>query len=291
MPATTIALIDAIYPSGKTIAYDDYVAKNLESDVLAQDDSGRPMSQKIGIMAESSTAASTLARDLNLPLVSENGTGPFRYLLVRTAERLELRDNYSRRTQPFYVDLSSLHTPEASSNLSRRQPLARAMGKQTRSVVDATAGLGQDAFLLTCMGYSVTAIERSPIIAALLRDALSRANTDERLCSALGGRLSVVTGDARDVLPTIEPRPDVVYLDPMFPPKRKRSALARKALRMLRDLVGDDEDAMDLLIVCRRYASNRVVVKRPHHAPPILANPSASYAGKLVRYDIYLPKA
>jgi 16S rRNA (guanine1516-N2)-methyltransferase len=77
-------------------------------------------------------------------------------------------------------------------------------------------------------------------------------------------------------------------MDPMFPPKRKCSALAKKSLRVLRDLVGDDEDALELFEICRRHAANRVVVKRPDHVPPLFANPTTSYEGKLVRYDVYI---
>ena len=87
------------------------------------------------------------------------------------------------------------------------------------------------------MGYRVTAIERSAIIAALLQDGLSRAG------ELFTGRVDVIAGDTREVLPNIYPAPDTVYLDPMFPPKRKHSALAKKSVRTLRDLVGDDNDA------------------------------------------------
>ena len=84
--------------------------------------------------------------------------------------------------------------------------------------------------------------------------------------------------------------PDVVYLDPMFP-LRKRSALAKKEMRVLRRLVGDDEDAGELLEVARRAARRRVVVKRTPEAPPLAAAPTMSYRGKLVRYDVYLARS
>ena len=170
-------------------------------------------------------------------------------------------------------------------NLSRRQPLTRAIGPQTDSVVDATAGVGQDTFLLALMGYRVIAIERSAIIAALLQDGLSRAG------ELFTGRVDVIAGDTREVLPNICPAPDTVYLDPMFPPKRKHSALAKKSVRTLRDLVGDDNDAQGLLSVCLRYATKRVVVKRPSYAEPLKLDPSISHQGKLVRYDVYFVKA
>jgi len=85
-------------------------------------------------------------------------------------------------------------------------------------------------------------------------------------------------------------RPDAVYLDPMFPPKRKKSAAVNKEMRLLRELVGDDLDAPDLLEVARGVARERVVVKRPDHAPPLAPYPSMSFLGKLVRYDVYLTR-
>ncbi len=242
---------------------------------------------RVAVIATPDTPVAVLARELGLPLADESGAVVFDYLLARTPQRLELRDNRSPRARPIYVDVSFVRGRQSRKKLSRRQPLARALGARTQSVVDATAGLGQDALLLACMGYRVMAIERSPLIAALLRDGVARANRDNRSGASLASRLTVITGDARELVPTIFPRPDVVYMDPMFPPKRRSSALAKKSVRVLRDLVGDDEDALELFLVCRQHAANRVVIKRPDHATPLFANPTSSYEGKLVRYDVY----
>ena len=95
------------------------------------------------------------------------------------------------------------------------------------------------------------------------------------------------------LLPDIAPRPDVVYIDPMYPPRRKQSALPKKEPRLLRALVGDDPDAADLARVALQVAARRVVVKRPGHAEPLLPDPDLAYKGKLVRYDVYhaVPRA
>ena len=85
-----------------------------------------------------------------------------------------------------------------------------------------------------------------------------------------------------------EAAPDVVYLDPMYPPKKK-SALVKKEMRICRMLVGEDEDAGELLEIARRVARRRVVVKRLRHAPPLKANAAAEYVGRTVRYDVYQP--
>lgn len=229
--------------------------------------------------------AENLARDLKLPWVTPEQTG-FDLQLVQTPERLELRDGHDPRIGPVYVDFSHLDPRPYSANLSRRQPLARAMGKKTRTVVDATTGYCQDALLLALLGFRVTAIERSAVVVALAQDGLLRFST--RTGMTLTNRLQLMLGDARTLLPSFTPRPDAIYLDPMFPPKRKKSAAVKKEMRLLRALVGDDPDAVDLLAISRRVALDRVVVKRPDDASPLAPDPNMSIAGKLVRYDVYL---
>ena len=231
--------------------------------------------------------AEELAHELRLPLVT-TAEADFDLLLVVTPECLELRNNRDPQMGPVCVDFSHLDLRPYSPNLSRRQPLARALGKKAQSVVDATAGYCQDALLFALMGYRTTAIERSPVVMALARDGLQRLAA--RAGITLDKRLRLIKGDGRVLLPSITPPPEVIYLDPMFPPKRKKSAAVKKEMRLLRGLVGDDPDAKELLEISRRVALDRVVVKRPDHAPPLAPDPSMSLAGKLVRYDVYLTR-
>lgn len=222
-----------------------------------------------------------LAHELALPLASETDSG-YDFVLAWSNGRLELRDERDRRLKPVYVDFARSDRRRRGVGVSRRHPLTRAIGK-AQLVVDATAGLAQDALGLALMGYRVTAIERCAVIAALARDGFRRWHS----LDARGDRLHLLIGDARTLLPTLSPRPQVVYLDPMFPAKRRASAAVRKELRWLRDLVGDDLDALELFDIARRTATYRVVVKRPDYAPPLMSKPAASILGKLVRYDIY----
>jgi 16S rRNA (guanine1516-N2)-methyltransferase len=238
--------------------------------------------------AATEARAQQLAQDLGLSHVTPENAGEFGLLLALTPEHLELRDNRDLRTGPVYADFTKLDLRPYGPNLSRRQPLARALGKKTRTVVDATAGLAQDALLLARMGFRVTAFERSPVVAALARDGLRRL--EAQTAPAPGYQLQLITGDARSRLPALLPRPDAVYLDPMFPPKRKKSAAVKKEMRLLRELVGDDTDALELFDISRRIALDRVVVKRPDDAPPLAPDPSFSFPGKLVRYDVYLTR-
>jgi len=233
------------------------------------------------------TSAEELARELALPFVAI-AEADFDLLLVLTAEHLELRDKRDPQVGPVCVDFSHLDLRPYSPNLSRRQPLARALGRKAQTVVDATAGYCQDALLFALMGYRTTAIERSPVVMALARDGLRRLTARSGI--ALDKRLRLIEGDGRALLPSITPPPEVIYLDPMFPPKRKKSAAVKKEMRLLRELVGDDTDAPELLEISRGIARDRVVVKRPDDALPLAPDPDMSLMGKLVRYDVYLVK-
>ena len=158
-------------------------------------------------------------------------------------------------------------------------------------VLDATAGLGKDAFVLASLGCRMTLIERQPLIAALLEDGLARAQRDEEV-GPIVARMRLLTGNAIERMRGWEGEPpQVIYLDPMFP-HRDKSALVKKEMRVFRPLVGDDLDAPALLEAALALASHRVVVKRPRKAPIIDGpNPSHSLEGKSSRYDIYPKKA
>ena len=221
-------------------------------------------------------AARNLARALNLPFLPSAAGADL--LLRPTAERLELYDPSLRLVLAVQISPRDL----ARGRLLNRDPLGRALGRGTHHVIDATAGLGGDSVLLAAR-CTVTAIERHAAVAALLSDGVRRAE-----CGGLldAGRITVLHGDARRLLPDLGAHADAVYLDPMFPPKRKRSAAVRKEQRLLRALVGDDTDAAELLDIARACC-RRVIVKRPAHADPLTPQPTASYPGKLVRYDVY----
>lgn len=156
------------------------------------------------------------------------------------------------------------------------------------TIVDATAGLGRDAFVLATLGCRVHMIERSKVIATLLEDGLRRAEQDEKIGRLLKENLSLTCGDSREELTHLPFEPEVIYLDPMFPHKGK-SALVKKEMRIVQEVVGQNEDADALLNVALTIATNRVVVKRPAYADFLAAiNPQASIKTKKHRFDIYL---
>jgi 16S rRNA (guanine1516-N2)-methyltransferase len=172
------------------------------------------------------------------------------------------------------------------------QTLARAAGIKKRPglrLIDVTAGLGRDAYVLATLGCTVTLVERSPVFAALLDDALQRAVLNSET-QAIVNRMHLVHADSRDYLSRLKPDlyPDVIYLDPMYP-HREKSALVKKEMRYARALVGDDADAAELLAAALPIARYRVVVKRPAGAPSLAGpTPHTVITGKTTRYDIYM---
>lgn len=203
------------------------------------------------------------------------------------ASFLELRHPSEREGRGVRCDLTQTSLRGGRSE-ARAMPIVKAVGDAV-TVVDATAGLLGDAFLLAVAGFRVTAIERSPIVAELARDGLARALRDPRLAELIGDRLEVVHADSLEWLAarvgTTE-APDAVVIDPMFPPKKKRSALPRKEMVVLREVVGADVDAAELLAVARACARMRVVLKRGDDAPP-LAKSDWSVEGTTVRFDVW----
>jgi 16S rRNA (guanine1516-N2)-methyltransferase len=172
----------------------------------------------------------------------------------------------------------------------RGHPLIRAAGiKKDRipSIVDATAGLGRDAFLLASAGATVTLIERSAEVHALLQDALARAAAESSDLAEVVTRMMLIHGDAKDRLPEL--KPDVVIIDPMHPPRRN-TALVKQEMRQLSAIVGADEDADELMRIALSSACERVVLKWPLRGKPLLETPKPShqFAGKTVRYEVFL---
>jgi 16S rRNA (guanine1516-N2)-methyltransferase len=174
------------------------------------------------------------------------------------------------------------------------QMIAKAVGIQPGvrpRVLDATAGMGKDAFVLASLGCEMSLIERQPIIAALLEDGLARGSQDLEVGGIIG-QMHLLTGDSIELMRKWQGEPpQVIYVDPMFP-HREKTALVKKEMRLFRPLVGDDMDAPALLEAALGLATHRVVVKRPRKAPCIEGvKPSYALDGKSSRYDIYPKKA
>lgn len=178
----------------------------------------------------------------------------------------------------------------------KKEAVAKAVGLKGQTdwrVLDATAGLGRDAFVLASLGCNIDMIERSPVVAALLADGLERAQHSPELSAWLPQRMRLHHGIAVELMAnwcTVSQNvaPDVVYLDPMFP-HRKKSAAVKKEMRLFQQLLGPDEDADALLAPAIALAKKRVVVKRPAGAPFLAQQkPHIEMQGKANRFDVYL---
>lgn len=213
--------------------------------------------------------------------------------LVMTGERLELRKRDEPKLGGIFVDfVEGAMAHRRRFGGGRGEAVAKAVGIKSGylpAVVDATAGLGRDAFVLASLGCRVQMFERHPVVAALLEDGLQRGYQNAEIGGWLRERLTLIHASSLEGLSSLTEKPDVVYLDPMYP-HRQKSALVKKEMRVFQTLVGADADADGLLEPARRLAKKRIVVKRPDYAPPLagIATQSAVVT-KSHRFDIYPP--
>ena len=172
----------------------------------------------------------------------------------------------------------------------RGQNLAKAVGmkfNKNRTIVDATAGLGYDAFILASLGANVILIERSKIMFNLLQEALTEAKNFGGEISNIIKRMDLIYGDSKDILPKLNP--EVILIDTMYK-ERKKSALVKNSMRLVREVVGSDPDYLDLIDVALNQASNRVVIKLPRysHENNNYKPYSHQILGKSIRYDVHM---
>ena len=156
-------------------------------------------------------------------------------------------------------------------------------------IFDATAGLGEDSFIFAAAGFHVVMYEYDPIIFALLEDSVSRALCDRELKYPVS-RMEINQGDSISALKAIaegdgEDRPDVIFLDPMFP-ARTKSADVGKKFQLLQQLESPCSDGEDLLYAAIRANPKKIVIKRPAKGEFLGGiKPDFSFEGKAVRYD------
>ena len=143
--------------------------------------------------------------------------------------------------KPLIVDfVSSSVNYRQNFGGGRKQDIAKAVGIKSGirpNIIDATAGLGRDGFILASLGSHVTLIERSQIIHDLLADGMRRASNVSGRTAEIISRMKLIHADAIELLPTLST--NVIYLDPMHPP-RKKSSLVKSKMRQLRAIVGED---------------------------------------------------
>ena len=174
--------------------------------------------------------------------------------------------------------------------IGRGQNLAKAVGMKSnknRNIIDATAGLGYDSFILASLGAKVTLIERSQKIHELLQNGINEGISFGGEIEKIINRMELLFGDSKDILPKLTP--EVIMIDTMYK-ERKKTALVKNNMRLVREIVGPDTDYIELLEVALNCAKNRVVLKQPRYAEPIkdIKKCSHQIIGKTIRYDIFM---
>ena len=172
----------------------------------------------------------------------------------------------------------------------RGQNLAKAVGmkfNKNRNIIDATAGLGYDSFILASLGAKVTLIERSKKMHTLLQNGIDEGISFGGEIEKIVNRMELLFGDSKDILPKLTP--EVIMIDTMYK-DRKKTALVKNNMRLVREIVGPDSDYIELLKVALNCANNRVVLKQPRYAEPIkeITKCSHQILGKTIRYDVFM---
>ena len=175
------------------------------------------------------------------------------------------------------------------------QPALKAVGfnkdKMGLRVLDATAGLGVDGMLMACAGCCMTLLERSPVMAALLQDGIDRVFADNEatgLQEVISSRLKLLRGDSVEFFSKIEDGMyDVIYLDPMFP-ERKKSSKVKKEMQLAKFFTDSTDNAEELLIAALETPVRRVVIKRPLKSPVVKTGFSSQIKGKSIRFDVFI---
>lgn len=231
-----------------------------------------------------------LAKRLKVPFYqsSDNKPNEESFFLTWRDGILKLLDKELLKKGGLSVEVEPRFGEQRSWPAPKRGALAQALGRKTKTIVDATTGWGQDSLHIFRMGYELRCIERSPLMFELLDDGFKRLSQLDWAKKNSKNLPELIFANACDILSTLQEKPECIYIDPMFPPKRKKSALAKKAMTILRELLGEDEDKELLFAIAQQVATKRVVMKSPLYAEPLGGKPNESFSGKLLRYDVYL---
>ncbi len=206
--------------------------------------------------------------------------------LQQNAEGLTLTDG----ELSIMVDFREMLPRLKQSNLQREMLVkaARIKGQpMPQTLIDATAGFGEDSLILAAAGFQVQLYEFDEVIAVLLKDGMERALEIPELKEAVG-RMKLVCGDSTEGMKKLDFKPDIVLLDPMFP-ARQKSALIKKKFQLIQRLESPCSTEEQLLDAAVAADPKRIVIKRPLKGPYLAdRKPSYSLEGKAIRYDCFV---
>lgn len=231
--------------------------------------------------------AQALAEKLRIPFCGPTPAEGISFYL-RVGEELSLELLVEGDLISFFIDYGSgrVHTRRTSG----KQILLKAIGGAGKKVLDATAGLGRDAFVLASLGCLVTALEKSAVLGELVMDGLKRCEEDENL-KRISSRLKFIVGESSDYIDKSEVDDfDVLYIDPMYP-KNQKSAKPKKEMMILQEFFksepGEEFGARQILDKGIKKVK-RVVVKRPLNGPELVSGVNFKFKGTTTRFDVYV---
>lgn len=262
---------------------------------------------------EHKSQAKNLAKDLDLPLLSSADTDKY-----PDAAKMQFNDGQWRIQLPesktlVSVDFADVRLAARSQSLALnkeyivRAVLGRKKHQQPLIVLDATAGFGQDSYLLAAAGCEVTLVEHIPLLAYLLQQAVLRAanesseyNSSAALLNAdAAKRMKVINSDSIVLMQHwAAARPDVIYLDPMYAHPTdeqgrglKKTAAVKKNMAFLQYLTRQQDAGLHgegMIEAALALAASKVVVKRAPGAQWLGdIKPGSEISGKSARFDIY----
>ena len=129
-------------------------------------------------------------------------------------------------------------------------------GNYEKTIVDASAGLGRDSYLIHQLGHRVHSIEINPTLFELMHDGKSALgeNPDWELHQ----------GSCEDILHTLD-QINIIYFDPMF--EHPKKAKAQKYTQVIQHYCMTDHAQngliIDFLIGFARENHLKLVIKQP----------------------------
>jgi 16S rRNA (guanine1516-N2)-methyltransferase len=218
------------------------------------------------------------------------GFGDFDFEL--SDSQLVLIERLGKSRIRYQIDIESFLSQIKSYPVAKDGALNRALGKQSKVIVDATAGWGGDLLRLWSQGYQLIGLEQTPLLVLFLDYAITQLDADPRLVSQKLVLPKLIQGNAINLLGDSEncANADAIYLDPMFPEKRKKSAASNKNMQLLKRLLVDqaNDNNENLVQAALDTGCKRIVVKRPHYADPLVREPNERFSSKLIHFDVYL---
>ncbi|BCD89943.1 ribosomal RNA small subunit methyltransferase J [Francisella halioticida] len=197
----------------------------------------------------------------------------------------------SDKNQELFIDFNSNDILNRINPKSKKCSVVQAIegrSKEKLKILDTTTGLGRDTFTLASRGHQITSIEKDVYIYLLLCDALYRASQIESI-SHIATNITLINLDSNQYILTTEQLFDCIYVDPMFPPRRK-SAKVKQDMQILHKIAFNDENHNTLLLknILKTQKAKKVIVKRPIYAEFLYnKKPSSQLKGKINRFDIY----